>query len=263
MPRTHLLRHDENNKSYADRRTFCGLNRYTASYGFTNLPSSGNMCDVCMDNYRKETAMRHPDNAIFTTDLDALTGVDGHQIWDALHTEYPDVTLRQRTRVINHLINEQARGKPEIWSAEAFFRNELMPESPIRIITQNVKGVVTDVKRNAGMLIFVIDGNAHIVHPMAKIELWPLGAGVETEVKPTLVNNFTTKLPKGATVRSNAGNLMRNKESWIGKEVKIEGSVYEGIFTDAHNVGSPGTITMVLDGKIYTCTATEYVLIRS
>lgn len=200
--------------------------------------------------------MRSPDNAIFTTDLDALTGVDGHQIWDALHKEYPDVNMLQRTRIINHLINEQARGKPMVVTAEYFYRNGLRPKDAIQIIDQDIKGVVTDVKRFSGnVLYFSIDGKIYDVFPQSKIKVWPVGVEVELVAEPEPSTELSLE------------TLHMDQRHYVGRTIECRPSSaiapIKGVFTDIWRQQtkyvSGARFILVIDGRMHGAAASEKV----
>ena len=86
--------------------------------------------------------MRSLDNAIAEKDLEKLDyKLTGRDIWDALHKEFPNITLKQRTRVINYLIFHL---QDDIVSPQTLY-NELGKFRGRTIDYLGKQGVLTDV----------------------------------------------------------------------------------------------------------------------
>lgn len=188
--------------------------------------------------------MRHPAQAITTDDVAALEGVTGQQLWDAISSVSPKINPAERAQIFNYLINTQKLGKPEVMTARYFFEQGLRPSKPIFLPSQNVRGVVTDVKTSAGMILFSIDGNIVIVHPMGSVYTWPLGSEFEEVVEPTIKR---AKKVAEETYPSNVYN--RFEGSYKGRTVRFKGK--EGVLTDIAFLGPQNLYYMVIDGHMF------------
>lgn len=186
--------------------------------------------------------MRHPTQGITTEDIKSLEGLTGQQLWDALSVAKLEES--SRARVFNYLIDTQALGKPEVMTAKYFFNQGLLPSTPIFLPSQDVRGMVSDVKQNAGMIVFSIDGKVIIAHPMSSVYTWPLGAGLEEVVEPTIKRK---KRVAEETYPSNVYN--RFEGSYKGRTVRFKGK--EGVLTDIAFLGPQNLYYMVIDGHMF------------
>jgi hypothetical protein len=184
--------------------------------------------------------MRHPLQGITTEDVKSLEGLTGEEVWNAINAA--KIATNQRARVFNFLIDTQTLGKPEVMTAKSFFNQGMLPSTPIFLPNQNVRGVVTDVKQNAGMIVFSIDGDIVISHPMGSVYTWPLGAGVETEPEPTIEKRVDMELYP-TTVYSNFDRHYK------GRTVRLGGK--EGVLTDIAFIASLNLYYLVIEGQMY------------
>lgn len=200
----------EDGKPFNDKRTFCGLNRFDNSYGYTSAPLFDNQnandyyCHFCYNGYKEKDM---PDTRVNAQDrLVDMETVHSDSIVKAIEKRVPQPHMR--SRIFATIAAEERRRDAVQHNAEALFytKGQTFIGRKIEIPCRGTGGVLTDViMPDSKTVVVVFGGKAESLDRTTPVFVFPLEVQADTlKEAAAAVDRYTAAVETGCIRAENA-----------------------------------------------------------